>query len=105
MFPSNNDLGERVDPAMLGFKKDYTVNEIDLLAQGDILLLYSDGLSEHGDGKYFPDHVERALTQVQDEPSEAICRHLRRDLEAFAKPTDDISLIVIKKTTGQSPTD
>jgi len=105
MFPSSNDLGERVDPAMIGFKQDYTVNEIDLLSQGDILLLYSDGLSEHAAGTYFPAHVERSLAEVQDETAEAICGHLEKDLKSFATPQDDISLIVIKKTSDQAPTD
>ena len=61
MLPSTADWDDRVDPGPLGYKKPYTVNEIDLLADGDILLLFTDGLSDHGGGHYFPGHLEQTL--------------------------------------------
>lgn len=96
MFPSK-DLNERVEPGKLGYKKPYTVNEIDLLASGDLLFLYTDGLSEHGGGEYFPKAVEGRLSELGDESAEAVCELLRDDLVKFAPPQDDISFVVIKK--------
>ncbi len=98
MFPSDAGLSERVEAGRLGTKQPYTVNEIDLLASGDILLLYTDGLSEHGDGAYFPAAVETALARIQDQSAAVICEQLERDVLAFAPATDDISFVVIKKT-------
>lgn len=98
MFPSDAGLSERVEAGRLGTKQPYTVNEIDLLASGDILLLYTDGLSEHGDGAYFPAAVETTLARIQDQSAAVICEQMEQDVLAFAPATDDISFVVIKKT-------
>jgi serine phosphatase RsbU (regulator of sigma subunit) len=98
MLPSTADWDEKVDPGHLGFKQPYSVNEIDLLADGDILLLFTDGLSDHGGGTYFPEHVEQTLAAAADQTAEQICKRLLEDLLAFAKPQDDVSFVVIKKT-------
>ena len=45
---------------MLGFKDHYEMNKWLLMGEGDILLLHTDGLSEHvrGDEDYFPSRLE-----------------------------------------------
>jgi len=98
IFASDVYQGERVEAGQLGYKRPYTVNEIDLLASGDLLLLYTDGLSEHGGGSYFPTAVEALLGRVQDGTAAEICRQLERDLLAAAPAGDDITFVVIKKT-------
>ena len=98
IFPSNAELDENVEPGSLGFKQRYTVNEIDLLSAGDVLLLYTDGLSEHGGGAYFPDEVERCIAAVVDQPATEICTHLKENVLAYDRPQDDVSFVVIKKT-------
>ncbi len=98
MFPSDASLSERVEAGRLESKQPYTVNEIDLLANGDILLLYTDGLSEHADGEYFPAAIEQTLARVRDQSAAIICEKLKQDVLAFAPATDDISFVVIKKT-------
>ena len=99
IFPSNADPNEKVDPGQLGFKPRYTVNEIDLLAAGDVLLLYTDGLSEHAGGDYFPAEVEACIAKVVDQPAGEICKRLKESLLAYTEPQDDVSFVVIKKTT------
>lgn len=98
MFPSDAGLSERVEAGRLESKQPYTVNEIDLLAQGDILLLYTDGLSEHAGGEYFPAAIEQTLARVRDQSASIICKKLKQDVLAVAPATDDISFVVIKKT-------
>lgn len=100
MFASRHDLGERVEPGWLGYKDDYTVNQIDLLGAGDLLLLATDGLTEHLDGAYFPVRVESLLAELVDEGAEEICRRLWDDLVAAGPPGDDISFVVIKRDAG-----
>ena len=82
----------------LGFKKTYTVNEIDLLATGDVLLLFTDGFSEHAGDRYFPDSVGRLLASSRDWTAERICAELKSDLLDSGEPHDDISFVVVKKT-------
>jgi serine phosphatase RsbU (regulator of sigma subunit) len=88
----------KVDPSALGFKERYEVNEWWLMGAGDILLLHTDGLAEHarGDESYFPGQVERVLRDVKDRSAREILEAIEVDLKAFAPPTDDISLVVIK---------
>ena len=65
----------------------------------DILLLHSDGLVEHGkeDAAYFPHHLERKLREVKHQGAREIFDAVKEDLQAFAKPSDDISIVVIKR--------
>lgn len=104
MFPTSKDLADPVDPGPLGYKKRYQVNEIDLLAEGDLLLLYTDGLLEHADHRFFPDVVERILAESGDQSAERICRRLEKELVAFGAPEDDVSFVVVRKTlSGSNP--
>jgi serine/threonine protein phosphatase PrpC len=98
MFPRNTEIDERVAASALGYKKSYTVNEIDLLAAGDVLLLFTDGLSEHAGGEYFPASVGRLLAASGDQTAEQICSAMTADLLAAGAPHDDISFVVVKKT-------
>ena len=97
MFASNADTDERVDPGQLGFKKSYTVNEIDLLGIGDLVLLYSDGLTDHGDGKFASEALEPVLAGCTDCSAQSIAEAIQRELLAFAEPMDDISFVVIQR--------
>jgi serine phosphatase RsbU (regulator of sigma subunit) len=98
MFPSSTQDEYVEDPSPFAYKKRYEVNEINLLAFGDILLLYSDGLSDHGNGDYFPQRLEGLMAEIRDESASTICRRVREDVLAFAKPEDDISVVVIRKS-------
>ena len=98
MFASNAYMDELVDPGPLGYKRPYEISEVDLLEAGDLLLLYTDGFSEHGGERYLPERAESVLEAVRARGASQICAHLRQDLLAFADPEDDISFVVIKKT-------
>ncbi len=98
MLASSADPDDRVHPSLYAYKKLYEVNEINLLAVGDTLLLHTDGLSEHGRGRYFPERLEKLLAELRDEPAAKLCESIRTDLLAFAAPEDDISVVVIRKS-------
>jgi len=98
MFPSGADPDDQSHPS-IGYKKRYEVNEINLLATGDILLLHTDGLTEHAGGDYFPERVERLFAELRDEPAGSICTRLRDDILQAAPPEDDISVVVIRRTS------
>jgi serine phosphatase RsbU (regulator of sigma subunit) len=97
MFPSRNDPDARRYRSRYGYKEAYSVNEIQLLAPGDILLLYTDGLSEHAGGGFFPDRVERLLAESAELGASALCDRLREEILAAGAPDDDLSVVVIKK--------
>jgi len=96
MLPSGGDPDERRHPSMHGRKKLYEVNEIDLLSGGDILLLYTDGLSEHGGKNYFPDELQRLLAAHKDRTAKEICERMRESLLERAPQQDDVSVVVVK---------
>ncbi len=87
---------------LLGVKETYTVNEINLMGRGDILALFSDGLSDHQDAQgrpYFPGRLEDVLRANKHLPAREIGRRLRQDLLAFRPdPEDDVTFVIIKKT-------
>lgn len=98
MLPSGGDPDHRRHPSAHGRKDLYEVNEIDLLAEGDILLLHTDGFSEHGGGRYFPNEPARLLAAHKDLPAEAICELLRESLLENGPQQDDVSVVVVKYT-------
>jgi len=102
MLPSSDDPDEKRHPSLYGYKRRYEVNEINLLAAGDILLLCTDGLSEHADGRYAAERLEGFLADVRDEGAEEICSRLWQDLVQWGAPTDDISYVVIRKLPQRS---
>ena len=87
---------------LLGVKERYTVNEISLMGRGDILVLYTDGLSDHRDAqkqRYFPERLEEVLKASKNLPAKDIYRRIKRDMLAFnPKPEDDVTVVIIKKT-------
>jgi serine phosphatase RsbU (regulator of sigma subunit) len=98
-MPSQGDSEFAVP--LLGVKERYRVNEIRLLGSGDILLLYSDGLSDHRNAqkqRYFPARLEQALQASKHLAAKEIFKRIRKDMIAFSpKVADDVTLVVIKK--------
>ncbi len=101
-IPSYEDIDRKTTQTVLGFKEKYRQNDIELMGNGDILLLYTDGLSELSDGiqDYFPDSLENLLRRHKDSSARQIAEALKVDLLAFACPHDDVSFVVIKKTVA-----
>jgi len=79
----------------LGYKKHYTVNELNLMGQGDVLLLYTDGLIDPF-SPYTKKHFERDVAYAKNGNAKEICESILKNRLASAGKTDDISLVVIK---------
>jgi serine phosphatase RsbU (regulator of sigma subunit) len=84
---------------VLGFKDHYQTNEWTLMGAGDILLLHTDGLTEHASGEdmYFPNRLENVVRTVKERSAREIYQAIQEDLLRFAKPADDVSFVVVKK--------
>jgi serine phosphatase RsbU (regulator of sigma subunit) len=99
IMPSLDVIDRSKTKSALGFKDHYEMNEWVLMGQGDILLLYTDGLSEHGreDEPYFPGRLEHKLRDVHHLTAKGIFEAIIEDIRAFSEPIDDISIVVIKR--------
>ncbi len=98
MMPSFNVIDRSLTRSLLGFKERYEMNEWSLMGRGDILLLHTDGLSDHRtqDQHYFPARLEQVLREVKHLGAREIYEAIKKDMLAFGPPIDDISLVVIK---------
>jgi hypothetical protein len=79
----------------LGYKKRYTVNNLNLMGHGDVLLLYTDGLIEPLSA-YTQVELEHVVSRVKEDSAELICEAIVGDRRATAPQTDDLTLVVIK---------
>lgn len=77
----------------------FDVNEIHLLGHGDIMLLYTDGLTEHSDGttRFRDTKLEGILRETKNKPAKEISETIKKELYSFCPPEDDLTLAVIKK--------
>lgn len=100
-LPSQSDPDLSRQFSRLGYKKEYSINEINLMGVGDILLVFSDGFSEHTDHGglgFIESHLEQELRRYKKLSAKEIYQIIINDFLKFAKPTDDVSLVVIKRT-------
>lgn len=81
----------------LGYKKRYTVNELNLMGLGDILFLYTDGLIDIF-SNFTPENFERVVSRNRDASAREICAHVLEERNRVEKQNDDISLVVIKRS-------
>jgi serine phosphatase RsbU (regulator of sigma subunit) len=79
--------------------KHFRVNEITLLGQGDILLLYSDGFieQENGHKNFAQTRLGDVLKNVKNYSAKDIYHSLLSELHAYSPVQDDLTLAVIKK--------
>lgn len=98
MMPSFNVIDRSVTTSLLGFKERYEMNEWTLMGRGDILILHTDGLSDHRrqDQPYYPGPLEQTLRDVKHLGAREIYEAIKKDVSAFGQPADDISLVIIK---------
>jgi serine phosphatase RsbU (regulator of sigma subunit) len=103
MFPSELDIDISKHFGPMRYKPRYTVNEVNLMGDGDILVLHTDGLSEHendGGEAFFPACLEETLRSHKHLPAAGIYQAIVDRVVAFAPLADDLSLVVIKKSRG-----
>jgi hypothetical protein len=60
--------------------------------QGDLMLLHTDGSED-----YVSRRLERKIREVKHESAAEIFRTVTADMRAFSEPSDDVSLVVIKR--------
>ena len=105
--PSVAESDRRSSHSRPGVADHYEVNEWFLMGDGDILILPTDGLIEHGHraGVYFPRRLEATLRRLKQLTAAEIVAGIKEDAVAFAPPADDISVVIIKRSadSGHGP--
>ena len=99
MMPSEHVVDRQVSDSVLGFKARYELNDWTLMGEGDILLLFSDGLQDHARAgeRDFPGRLEHAVRCTKHLHVAEIVRSVLDDMRSFAAPVDDVSLVAIKR--------
>jgi serine phosphatase RsbU (regulator of sigma subunit) len=89
----------------LGVKRDVAafMQETEVrLQQGDLLILYTDGITEARNGareQFGPDRLAREVEQVRDQPVDQIRDHLFATVGRWmSKQEDDMTLLVLRYT-------
>lgn len=104
LFPSEDDVDATKILKPIGYKPRYTVNEVNLLGDGDILILHTDGLDEHtrDDGRGFVgDELESVVRESKHLSAHEIYEAVRERALAFAPLKDDMTVVIIKKVGGR----
>lgn len=101
--------GMELGSMALGMMPDATFSEQRVaLAEGDVLVVYSDGITEamNESGDFFGDERLRAAIQgTTGQPVEAIGTEILRALQTFvgdAPPHDDVSLMLLKRHSARA---
>lgn len=101
LMPRKDDVDAQAAESPLGFKDGYRVSELRLMAPGDLLLLYTDGLTDlvDTDGKaIFPATITEVLAAMPDSDADSVVTAMvDRILGAALPRQDDISFVVIRK--------
>jgi serine phosphatase RsbU (regulator of sigma subunit) len=104
-----NGTSEWIKPKGLGIgvtKGDNFIENIEeaelKLKEGDVLILYTDGISEMLDagGRFYgEDRLQELVRNIRDGSSEEIMKRIVSDVNEFkglAKQHDDMTLVIIK---------
>jgi serine phosphatase RsbU (regulator of sigma subunit) len=99
-LPSETDIDGKFSKALLGYKKKYSLNTLNVMGKGDILILFTDGFSEQmsGDLNYINDRLEHQLVLFKNLSSKDIFNKIKDDYyNYYNTPEDDATMILIKK--------
>lgn len=99
MLPSFDAIDRNAtEPPSLGFKQGYEMNEWWIMGAGDILLLPTDGLTDHrrGEEEYVAPVLEQTIRANKHGDARQIYHAVMDDAVAFSAPADDMSLVVVK---------
>ena len=85
---------------LLGYKRRYEVNVLDLIGSGDMLLLCTDGVTDHiaGAMPYMGERLEEWFVKHATLPLGEIVDLLAADLSEFGPLQDDASIVIVRKT-------
>lgn len=96
LFPTEGDVDGAADEQPVAVSPRYTVNEVRLMGDGDVLLLHTDGASDHVGGD-LAGALEPTLRRVSSRSAREIVEVLHAELLSRGDLADDMTLVAIKK--------
>ncbi len=99
-LPSESDIDGKITKSLFGYKKKYSLNNLNVMGRGDILLLFTDGFTEQSDGElnYVKDRLEQQLIISKHLTTKEIFLRIKEDFKNYCKtPDDDATMILIKR--------
>jgi len=99
-LPSEADIDGKIAKSVLGYKKKYSVNTLNVMGHGDILILFTDGFSEQKEGQmnYVAERLEEQLRISKHLAAKEIFYDVKKDFMNYCgTPDDDATMILIKK--------
>lgn len=94
--PSKNSVDADKNENSMGYKDEYKVRELKLVNPNDMIILYTDGLSDHSK-KYFKTGLQKRLKESKNLSAEDISNKIKEDIFEIGTQKDDISYVIIKK--------
>jgi len=99
-LPSAAQVDARKQKSSYGYKPKYSVNTINIMGAGDIMLLFTDGFQEQMQGEYdfVSEQLEACLREVKYGSAREIFEHLKENFSVCVpEPEDDVTIVVVKK--------
>ncbi len=83
---------------VIGYEPAYHINEWEFLNNGDLFIIYSDGLIDPAQSsQYTPAQLQEVLRETKSLPAKTIVELIVEDRARGGNIDDDISVIVVKK--------
>jgi serine phosphatase RsbU (regulator of sigma subunit) len=102
LMPSPGNFDTIPSKSILGIKEKYTISTLNLMGTGDILLLYTDGLSDMTDSRnqsFLPNILETIFKDIKDKSSRFIFNTVKDYILKNSRTMqDDISFVIVKRT-------
>jgi serine phosphatase RsbU (regulator of sigma subunit) len=83
-----------------GYKPKYSINTINIMGAGDIMLLFTDGFQDQDQGRisFIKECLEQCLREVKYNTAREIVDHIKQEFfKRVPAPDDDVTLVVVKK--------
>ncbi len=99
-LPSAENVDACKQRTSYGYKPRYSVNTLNIMGAGDIMLLFTDGFQEQNEGQYdfVSECLEDCLRKVKYGTAREIVKSLKNEFFArVQKPDDDVTIIAVKK--------
>jgi serine phosphatase RsbU (regulator of sigma subunit) len=96
LFPTEDDIDRAMELTPATESPHAIVNQLRLLGDGDVLLLYTDGASDRIDGE-FAAALTPTIRSVASLSAKEIVYALRDELDRLGAQEDDMTLVAVKR--------
>ena len=99
-FPSEAHVDVHQLESSYGYKPKYSINTINIMGTGDIMLLFTDGFQDQEEGafNFISEGLENCLREVKQSSAKEIVKFIIKNFfSRVPEPDDDVTIVVVKK--------